>query len=59
MLRLNHDGSITLTRFGVEIATVDMVVASEMTAYDLVRWENEMRLIYYKRLLGKKKKEKS
>ncbi len=47
MLNFLSDGSITLTIKGSIIASIDPMTASQMTAIDLVLFENKARLNHY------------
>ncbi len=52
MLRLNEDGSISLTINNLVIGELDSLAADEITARELVRWENIVRLQHYERNFG-------
>lgn len=47
MLNILSDGSITLTIKGSVIASIDPISANQMTAIDLVLFENNVRLNHY------------
>ena len=47
MLNFLTDGSITLTIKGYVIVSIDPMAASQMTAIDLVLFENKARLNHY------------
>lgn len=52
MLRLNEDGSISLTINNLVIGKLDSLAVNEMTPKELVRWENLVRLDHYERNFG-------
>ena len=52
MLRLDQNGSIRLTIKGATIATLDCIAAHELSAKQLVQWENNVRLEHYERSNG-------
>lgn len=52
MLRLNEEGSISLTINGVVIGSLSAESSDVFSAKDLVVWENIVRLSYYNRKKG-------
>lgn len=52
MLRLNEDGSISLTISGVVVSTISAYSVETIKAKELVAWENQARLYYYEKNNG-------
>jgi len=52
VLRLDKDGAIRLTIKGEVVATLDRIAVRELTAAQLVQWENHVRLDHYERSKG-------